>query len=55
VNISSQLDYLQRRLDRIQIIQKPPTLELFTLQPGEAAPADLTPWHLLLHIEPKRA
>lgn len=51
MNITSQLDAIQRRLNRIQLFSDPPTLTMVTISAGEAIPADTNEWGLICQIE----
>jgi len=53
LDLSRQIEQLARRVDRVTILQAPPTLSMVTVQPGDELPAP-SPWRLTVAIEPKR-
>ena len=51
----NDLKRLERRINRVTLEKKPPTLKMITLGPEDPEPENIDQWTMCIKVEPKPA
>ena len=51
----NDLKRLERRIDKVTLEKKPPTLRMITLGPDDSEPDNLDQWPMCIKVEPNPA